>query len=1159
MKLKDIFNKPIDRPIEGVIKADDLASLQLEAEEYVITNEVSRSLENFLGAYNDYSDANGVWISGFFGSGKSHLLKMLALLLENAPIIDQKTTLDYFLPKCGDNAMLKAEMRRAAEIPSRSILFNIDQKADTISKTEVDAVLAVFVKVFNEMCGYYGKQGYVAQFERDLDKRGLYEEFKQTYKKMAGKDWEKGREEVILEKGNIAKAFSQVSGTKEEANKNIIDAYRSDYKLSIEDFANQVQDYLKNQKPGFRLNFFVDEVGQYIADNVKLMTNLQTIAESLATKCKGQSWLIVTAQADMDSVLGEMGKQMTNDFSKIQDRFKTRLKLTSQNVDEVIQMRLLAKNENGKAITKKMYEKEKNNFGTLFTFSDGATTYRNFVDEKHFTNCYPFIPYQFTLFQSSIENLSARAAFEGRHSSVGERSMLGVFQHVAKGIGNAEVGQLATFDMMFAGIETTLKPRLTSSLYKAKNNLDNAFAIRILQALLLVKYIKGFNATPRNLRVLFQEAFDQDIEKLRTDISEALALLEQQTYIQRNGETYEYLTDEEKDIEAEIKNSEIDSGDVAKILEETLFDGIIRDRKIRYAATGQDYPYTKKLDDKTINREQELAVHFVTPFSVNVDNQKILQANSLGRPELMIVLPADARFVQDVLYYKRTDKYIRINRSSKKSEAVLTILDSKGRQNSDRLKLIQARARELTGKAKFFVAGEEVEIAGEDPETRVIKGFNELVVRVYPNLRMLRDVAYNENDIRKYLDITKGSMFGGDATELTEAEQEVLATIQSSKVVGTRTTLKSLEETFSKKPYGWYLAAIQCIVAMLAGRGKIEARLDANILEEATLERALKNTHGFGSVILDPQVEYTAGEMRRLKDFYSNFFDCPATASEAKALGSETREAFRTVHSELREVSAQSRLYPFLSMLDEPIKTINDLLSKDYTWFFKELPQQEEALLDMKEDTLDPIRRFMSGANKTIFDEASRFLQEQKPNFSSLGNGRPAQLQAILAAQDCYQGNQMKDAKILMDALKKELEAQLALEKENALQKVAYLQNRMQAMSEYAELSEEQKQEIEQSFQTIEYTIKNQSLIAVIRDETGRYETNEYNRLLTTVSGWAMGGGEKEAKVEYVSQRDLEVKFDKPFLADEEDVDGYLEALKKAMLKAIKANKRIRF
>ena len=489
MNLHELFVKPVDRPIEGVIKADDLTSLQLEVEEYVITTEISKRLEQFISAYNDYVNDNGVWISGFFGSGKSHLLKMLALLLENQDV-GGKPVIEYFTPKC-QGAILKAEMKRAASIPSKSILFNIDQKADTISKEEMDAVLAVFVKVFDEMQGYYGKLGHVAQFERDLDERGLYLDFMQAYETQSGIAWSKAREQSVFEKINIAEAYAQVSGSTADNHQNIIDAYRADYKLSIEDFAEQVNDYIQLQEPGFRLNFFVDEVGQYIADNIKLMTNLQTIAESLATKCKGQAWVIVTAQEDMHKVLGELDQQQSNDFSKIQDRFKTRMKLTSQDVAEVIQKRLLKKTSQGEALAGTLYNKQKNNFGTLFDFSDGATSYRNFRDEKHFINSYPFIPYQFSLFQTSIETLSEHSAFEGKHSSVGERSMLGVFQEVAKSIADRETGELATYDLMFNGIRTALKAQIQRSILLAENELDDLFAIRVLKALFLVKYVKG--------------------------------------------------------------------------------------------------------------------------------------------------------------------------------------------------------------------------------------------------------------------------------------------------------------------------------------------------------------------------------------------------------------------------------------------------------------------------------------------------------------------------------------------------------------------------------------------------------------------------------------------------------------------------------------------
>ena len=304
--LKTIFKKPVDRPIEGVIKADDEASLRLEIEEYVLTNEVEKRLESFLDAYNTYEGANGVWVSGFFGSGKSHLLKMLALLLENREI-DGVPAIDLFLPKCVDNEILRGDLKRAVAIPSKSILFNIDQKADVISKTQIDALLAVFVKVFDETCGYYGKQGHIAQFERDLDSRGLYENFKTAYQIISGKDWHKGREQALLESQSIAKAYTKVAGDPETAALGILDKYRSQYRVSIEDFADQVKAYVDQQSPDFRLNFFVDEVGQYIAENVKLMTNLQTIAESLATKCRGRAWVIVTAQEDMITVVGEMG------------------------------------------------------------------------------------------------------------------------------------------------------------------------------------------------------------------------------------------------------------------------------------------------------------------------------------------------------------------------------------------------------------------------------------------------------------------------------------------------------------------------------------------------------------------------------------------------------------------------------------------------------------------------------------------------------------------------------------------------------------------------------------------------------------------------------------------------------------------------------------
>ncbi len=159
------------------------------------------------------------------------------------------------------------------------------------------------------------------------------------------------------------------------------------------------------------MNFFVDEVGQYIANNTKLMTNLQTIAESLNTRCKGRAWIVVTAQQDMASVVGDLSSKQENDYSKIMARFAIRMPLSSTDVAEVIQRRLLAKTEEGAAALANLYGREENNLKTLFDFTDGSIRLKNYTGKDSFVQSYPFPPYQYTLFQMAITSLSPHNAF----------------------------------------------------------------------------------------------------------------------------------------------------------------------------------------------------------------------------------------------------------------------------------------------------------------------------------------------------------------------------------------------------------------------------------------------------------------------------------------------------------------------------------------------------------------------------------------------------------------------------------------------------------------------------------------------------------------------------------------------------------------------------
>ena len=1164
--LKNIFDKPVDRSIEGVIKADDEQNLQLELEEYVLTNEVAKRLESFLDAYNNYEGVNGVWVSGFFGSGKSHLLKILALLLENRRIEDINA-LDLFLDKCGDEEFLRADLKRAAGIPSKSILFNIDQKADVISKTQADALLAVFVKVFDEMRGYYGKQGHIAQFERDLDSRGLYEQFKTSYEAVSGRTWEKGREQALLESENIARAYAEVTESDKTSATGILDKYRSEYSVSIEDFAEQVRAYIEGQGPDFRLNFFVDEVGQYIAENVKLMTNLQTIAESLATKCRGRAWMIVTAQEDMITVIGDMGKQQGNDFSKIQDRFANRMKLTSADVAEVIQKRLLMKNDEGLCLLSDIYDVQENNLKTFFDFADGSKSYRNFRDRDHFINSYPFVPYQFDLFQSAIQNLSQHDAFEGKHSSVGERSMLGVFRQVTIQIGNHETGRLATFDLMFEGIRTALKSDIQRAVIQAEKQLDNSLAVQLLKTLFLVKYVKDFKPTARNLSVLVLDGFSQDLPALREKVREALNLLENQTYVQRNGEFYEYLTDQEKDVEKEIKATEVENVDVLAELEKIVFTDVIKTSKIRYnysfsGKQGQDYPYSRKIDDRLYGREHELAISIISPFNehANVENEPGLRASSAYKSnELFMVMPPDEQMMRDMLMYKKTEKYVRQNISITQQDEVKRILTDKGLRNEERRARLRQQVRNILEKAKLFVAGREIEVSSDDAQNRIVEGFGELVSRTYTNLQMLGDVTYTENDIDKYLKQSEPRLIDDDALSLSESEREMLSFVQGNKNNGVRTTLKSLVERFERKPYGWPYAAVLCTLASLCGWGRVEVWSDGNILEEGELVGALRNYHGHSNVVLEPQVEFTVSQVRALKEFYGDFFNRPSKAGEAKGLGSEMGVELKELVEKLVSLEKEIAQYPFRDALTPVLRELKDISGRSYAWYMTELVSHKDEILAMKEDIIDPLTGFMKGQQRKIFDEAREFMRDQEHNFSYIEREEWGQILSILEDSESFRGSSMRLLKTQMEALRKKVRTQVDVEIAKAKETVGVLKNRLLGMDEFALLSDGQQEQLSKVFEDALVLVGKKEQIPVIRDFARSFEELEYNEMLSRITAWTCSSSEagNAEKIECVLLRSVRTSFEKVWLEDETDVDRYLKSLREALLVEISKGKRI--
>jgi hypothetical protein len=1169
--MKEIFEKPVDRAIDGVIKADDEASLRVELDEYVITGEIGQKLEHFLEAYNNYDTSNGVWISGFFGSGKSHLLKMLALLLENREV-GGAAARDIFAEKLKDDPMLKGALDKAVSIPSKSILFNIDQKADVISKTDVDALLSVFQKVFDESCGFYGKQPHIAQFERDLYARGQLEEFKSAFQDASGKPWEHGREQALLEARNIATAFASTTGGDPTDAKDILTQYRKDTRVSIEDFASTVKAWIDEQPKGFRLNFFVDEVGQYIADNVKLMTNLQTIAESLNTRCKGQAWIIVTSQQDMEAIVGDTKAFQSQDFSKIMARFSIRMPLDSQNVAEVIQKRLLSKTPEAQVTLGNLHDREENNLKTLFDFADGSIKLKNYSDRDHFIDSYPFPPYQFTLFQMAIRSLSQHNAFEGKHSSVGERSMLGVFQEVSKKLMDEPVGGLATFDLMFEGIRTALKSNVQQSIHLAERQIQDLddFAVRVLKALFLVKYVKGFKPSVRNISILLLSELDADQTTQRRKIEEALSLLERNTLIQRNGEVYEFLTDEEKDVEAEIKALKIDQSELSAELGKLVFETILPHRRLKHAATNNEYAFTRKLDDHTLGREHELSIHIVSPLSLHAENSNAIRMQTMARDELAVALGANAKFYKDLELFKQTHKFIRQARTGSPQPGRDRIIAEKGEQNARRAKDLEMRLRRLMGEAHLFVRGDELEIGGEEAQDRIAKAFQTLVDKVYTNLPMLRGVSYSEADINKSVQ-PESNLFGSGGTGLGEAEQDVLSFINGQARNGVKVSVKYLIEKFTTKPYGWPTVAVLCLAGSLSAKGKIETRIDGTPTEGLELAKALNNSHALPNILLTPQQEFSAAELRRSKELYQNLFSKPASGSDARSLGAEWAESLTELEAEVDDLTRQVHDYPFLAALEPFRDQLRGMKAKPATWFITDAPRQEDDLLNLKEDIFDKVQTFMGGAQRAIYDEARDILAAQQANIDHVDPEAGQKIKSVLTDPSCYKGTAIQGLKTSLYDLKNRIELKLLEERKAVIAAVDEVADKVTQMPEFQSLDADKQTRISDRLEREKTGLDTVSLIPVLQNKANNVRTGLLTEVIADVDRLARppqeplkpvpGANEEPAPAPqattsiHVSQ--IKVLFPKPRLSDDADVADYLEEMKKTLLAEIHAGKKV--
>ncbi len=979
MLLRDIYKNDIDRTINGVIMVQDDESIKQELTEYVITRELRKHFNTFLNNYERSLDEPtvkvGVWISGFFGSGKSHFLKMLSYLLSNK-VVAGKKAVDYFEDKF-DDPMMFSQLEKCVSVPTETILFNIDSKGPV--NKDSTAILRVFAKVFYEHLGFYGTDLKVAKLEQFISQQNKMEEFKTAFKSLKGKSWEDARISFSFIEDDVVQVLQQVLGMSESAARNWFNGEETG-EMSIDQLVDEINEYINSKGSDFRLLFFVDEVGQYIGDDGNLMLNLQTIVEDIGTKCQGRVWVMVTSQEAIDTITKIRG----DDFSKILGRFNTRLSLSSSSVDEVIKRRLLTKTDIASQMLKMKYGENDSVLRNLFTFNNAVLDLKGYESEMSFVESYPFVPYQYRLLQNVLEQIR-KHGHAGKSSSAGARTMLDEFQEAAKATENKTENSLVPFYLFYDPLHRDLDSTIRRVLARCQEAADNndgieQYDVCVLKLLYLIRYIDDIKSNLDNITTLMIEEIGADKINMRQKVQESLDRLYKENYISRSGDLYMFLTDEEQDIAREIRNVPINSSEITQKMIEIVYGDLYPGKKFKHDK--YDFAYDQLVDD-AINGMLTGAIKLriltvASDMHSSPDQALTLQSS---QNEAIIKLSDEYPYFEEIENALKIRKYVKSKNVAQLPEAIQSIIRERQQQASS----YEKRAKDLIEKAiasgSVFAAGDRVESKSGNAKATIDYALSYLVDGVYTKLTDVKQTVSTDMDIINILN-DKQEKLAGYKSPNADALNEIDIYLQMQEGKHLPTSMGDLQKRFQSIPYGWREIDIAALVAELINEQKVQITYSGSQIQpddKKIPDYLRKKTEIDKTIIsrrhaIDPTL---MDSVRKILKEYFNIMDIP---QDEDGLIKFVIESFSNQKQEFSNLLSNysSGKYPGKDVVDSGIKLVDDILSqkKDNTALLQAIRKAEDDLLDLNEDLVD-VKAFFKN-QRSIFDEAVKVSRKME-------------------------------------------------------------------------------------------------------------------------------------------------------------------------------------
>jgi hypothetical protein len=677
MLLKDIFERDIHRDINPAVVVSDSKqdTINAEIKEYVFTSDLIDRLFIMLETVlNKKTGKTGIWINGYYGSGKSHFIKFVHYLLNKetsdlafAALEKGMDSYDSMRVGSSENVTLsnlKLLQKRVKSSQCDDIMFNVEDETDDGSQ---ERLTRIFLNMFNKFRGYNSNDIPLAiLLEKPLDQQGLLEEFKKQIQSKLNFNWDTDAADVAaFQLQDVLDIAKDVYPSLDIVSLHSKLSNEDSYKIGINaTLIPELQSFLKDKDKDYRLLFLVDEVSQYVGSNKEILLNFQNIIERVSQDCNNQVWIACTAQQTLDEVsFGADGvTDVQDEFGKILGRFDTRISLQSNDASYIVQRRVLDKNSKGIAALTEMYSKNQDYIENQFKISHEL--YKGYQNQDEFLVGYPFVPYQFKLISHVFEAFQ-QLRFVIKEVKDNERSVLGITHFTAKEHSGDEVGGFMPFDAFYnQQFHTNLTNRGSKAI---QNGLElgyvksNPFADRVVKVLFMISNLlenqrQTFPSNIDNLTVLLMDKLDQNKKQLQKDIKEVLDKLVEESIIREENGSYFFFNEDEMDVQNLINEQVIGFDDRLKTFDEDFFRPMVKmDRKVTFGQN--DFAIGYQIEGKEIYRNGDFDLTVLLTDKTEVHKKAL----DISKKELVICINEwfnkDNTLRADFEWYCQTNKY----------------------------------------------------------------------------------------------------------------------------------------------------------------------------------------------------------------------------------------------------------------------------------------------------------------------------------------------------------------------------------------------------------------------------------------------------------------------------------------------------------------------